>query len=37
MVVGVVPLLALVSSEFPGVRQVLFAGLDPFVKSIFGG
>jgi hypothetical protein len=37
MMVGVVPLLALVSSEFPAVRQVLFAGLDPLVKSIFGG
>jgi hypothetical protein len=37
MLVGVVPLLALLSSEFPGVRKVLFAGLDPLLKSIFGG
>jgi hypothetical protein len=37
MMVGVVPLLALISSEFPAVRQVLFAGLEPFSKSIFGG
>jgi hypothetical protein len=36
MVVGVVPLLALVSSEFPAVREVLFAWLAPVLKSTVG-
>jgi hypothetical protein len=34
VLVGVVPLLALVSSEFPAVRALLFSWLNPFLREI---
>jgi hypothetical protein len=36
MLIGIVPMLALVSSEFPGVRDLLFSWLGPLMKSVIG-